>query len=364
MGLSGQSSAEHFRLLRALAAAAILVLLIGLIAIGLARPPITTSAATSAGAGDIALYNRIVAHVRGGESYYPAAIREARENHYPVRPFFTVRPPTLAWFLAAWPGELGGRISLMILAAVTLVAWARRLAAFQMPTLRYGCALLCLTSGIVPAFLPTALSMHEVWAGLLIALSMALRGTNRWVAAVVIGTVAALTRELAAAYLLAMFAIALKERGYAEAGGWAAGIAVFALAMMLHAGQVHQLVSAADPASQGWLQAGGWKFVLDTAQWNVLLSAAPSWVTAVVLPLALLGLTASPIDQRLLLTVAGYTAAFTIVGRDDNFYWGLLIAPLWPIGLASAPTALAQHIASIRALFIPKRNLKPFDAGT
>lgn len=362
MGLSCQSSADHPRLLQALAAAAVLVLLVVLIAIGLAKPP-AAAPAVSPGAGDVALYNRIVTHVRGGESYYPAAIREAREHNYPVRPFFTVRLPTLAWFLAAWPSDLAGRISLMILAAVTLVAWARRLARLQMPALRYGFALLCLTSGIVPAFMPMALPMHEVWAGLLIALSMTLRRPNRWVAAVAIGTLAALTRELAVAYLLAMLAIALKERRFGEAAGWISGIAVFALAMTVHAGQVHQLVTAADPASQGWLQAGGWHFVLDTAQWNLLLSAAPNWVKAVVLPLALLGLTASPVDQRLLLTVAGYTAAFTLVGRADNFYWGLLIAPLWPIGLASAPTALAQHIASIRALLITKRDLEPSDAG-
>lgn len=362
MERSGQSSADYLRLFQALAAAAVLVLLVGLIAIGLMKPPAALPD-ISAGTGDVALYNRIVSHMRGGESYYPAAIREAREHHYPLRPFVTVRLPTLAWFLAALPGELAGRISLMILAAVTLLAWARRLAALQMPALRFGFAMLCLTSGIVPAFLPEALPMHEVWAGLLIALSMALRSPNRWLAAVVIGTIAALTRELAVAYLLAMMALALKERRYGEAGAWTAGIAVFALAMMLHAAQVHQLVTAADPASQGWLQLGGWRFVLDTAQWNVLLSAAPTWVTAVVLPLALLGLTASPVDQRLLLTIAGYIAAFTVVGRGDNFYWGLLIAPLWPMGLASAPTALAQHIASIRALLAPKRDLRPSDAG-
>jgi hypothetical protein len=34
-------------------------------------------------------------------------------------------------------------------------------------------------------------------------------------------------------------------------------------------------------------------------------------------------------------------AGFCIVGRPDNDYWGLLLAPLWPLGLLQADRAAA-----------------------
>jgi len=37
--------------------------------------------------------------------------------------------------------------------------------------------------------------------------------------------------------------------------------------------------------------------------------------------------------------VTGYMVTFAIAGRADNWYWGLLIAPLLPLGLiARQPT--------------------------
>ncbi len=40
----------------------------------------------------------------------------------------------------------------------------------------------------------------------------------------------------------------------------------------------------------------------------------------------------------------GYGAAFMIAGRDDNFYWGAMIAPAMFIGLAFAPMSLRSLI--------------------
>jgi hypothetical protein len=38
-----------------------------------------------------------------------------------------------------------------------------------------------------------------------------------------------------------------------------------------------------------------------------------------------------------------------IIGRPDNFYWAIMLAPLLPIGLAFAPAALRDLIRSAGA---------------
>lgn len=330
-------------------AAASLVLLTGLIIVGLSEP-VTQRAPPPSGLGDIAFYNTIVSDMRGGATYYEAAVAESRKHNYPLRPFVTVRLPTLAWLRSAVPDEFD-RVLLAVLATVTVGAWAWRLGTAQLTKAQYAPAVICVASGVTPALIPIAVAMHEVWAGLLIALSLALRRNNAWMASVLFGIAAALTRELAGAYLLAMAVMALADRNYREAAAWTAGIAILALALALHAANVGALVTAADLASPGWLSIGGWRFVLQTAQWNIFLSEGPPWLTALAVPLALFGLTAAPVDRRLLLVVGGYVLAFIVVGREDNAYWGLLITPLWPIGLAAAGPALITRLSESLSLF-------------
>src|SRR6202008_2286025 len=102
-----------------------------------------------------------------------------------------------------------------------------------------------------------------------------------------------------------------------------------------------------DRASPGWLGVGGWRFVLLQMKWNALLMTTPDWMAAVAAPLAFLGLL-SPrglLADRLRLLVFGYTAAFLVFGRADNSYWGLITAPLWPIGLYFVADAV-RNLAS------------------
>jgi hypothetical protein len=329
--------------LRAAGALAVLLAVLAVIVAGLR---IETSAAppTPQGNGDLALYARTIELLRHGEPYYPAITSELRANNYPLRPFLTVRLPTLSVALAALPDALTARTLLAGLALVTFVVWAWCFRALRGEPLRYTALLLLLSTGFVPALAPVAYPLHEVWAGLLIALSLALRRPDRWLLSVAIATVAALLRELAAPYLIAMAALALKDGCRREAMGWFAGLLVFALALGAHAVAVGAVVTPNDPTSPSWLSVGGLGFVLQTASWNLLLSASPDWLGAALLPLALLGLAMrrDALGQRLALTVFGYTLAFLVVGRANNSYWGLMIAPLWPLGLYFAGPALLQ----------------------
>ena len=64
----------------------------------------------------------------------------------------------------------------------------------------------------------------------------------------------------------------------------------------------------------------------------------------VILPLALLGAAGwrGTVGTRVALTMGAYVFAFSIAGRQDNYYWGLMYAPLMPLGLTFAPRALAD----------------------
>ena len=68
----------------------------------------------------------------------------------------------------------------------------------------------------------------------------------------------------------------------------------------------------------------------------------PAWVAAVATPLALLGWAAwsDGYAKRVACMLGLWLAAFLLIGRPDNAYWGFLFAPILPVGLALAPAAL------------------------
>jgi hypothetical protein len=329
--------------MRTLRAVISITMLAGLILLGVQQTP--TAAGATPAYTDIALYRQVVTDMRGGAGYYEAAVSEARKHHYPLRPFVTVRLPTLAWLLSTI-GERAGHFCLMALALGTLCAWAAKLRLTNGTKAQRATALVCLTTGMFTALVPDFTLFHETWAGVLIALSLAIRRKDAWVISVLIGITAALTRELAGAYLLAMAAMALKDRNTREAATWFIAIAILALALAVHAMSVSSLVMTSDLVSPGWLSFGGWRFVTDIMQCNVFLALVPPWLAAIIVPLALFGL--SQIDQRLLLVVSGYVFTFLMVGRTENMYWGLLIAPIWALGLVGAWPAIASCLSDIR----------------
>ncbi len=292
---------------------------------------------------DLALYARAVDAAHTPASFYAVTIAEQRRRGYPLRPFVTVRPPVLAFALAPLPGEGARRLAIGALAAAVFIAWAVRLDALAarraLVLLPW---LLILITGLVPAVMAQAYLLHETWAGLLIALSLAINGPKAWRLSVVLGFAAALVRELAAPYLAVMAFMALMEGRRREAAAWLGVIALWAVVLSAHALAISSFVTPADPASPGWMRLGGWAFVLQCVQWNAGLVAAPAWAAETLLPLALLGAVCwpGPVGARLALTVSGFVAGFLFIGRPANFYWGLMITPLLPLGLIMAPTAL------------------------
>jgi hypothetical protein len=306
--------------------------------------PVPKTTGEASDRDDVRLYDHIVDRVHAGGNYYEIAAQAQREGGYPLRPFVTMRPPTLAVIQASLPDRAAVVALLWILFASAIVAWRRRLRRHDLPGPRVMLGMLLLVGGAATLTLPDLLSWHEGWAALLIALSLALRSEKRFAASVVFGLLAVLIREIAIVYPLAMLGAALIERRWREVSAWAALVIAFGLFMAWHAGNVAAVVRPDDVPSPGWAAAGGWRFVVTmlwlTGPWRVL----PFWIASIGVPVALLGWSGwrCATGFRASLMLAGYVAAFALFGRTNNFYWGFLIAPLLPLGLLFAPKALVD----------------------
>ncbi len=305
-------------------------------------PPVSRDPANRADdQADVMLYESIVAGVRGGGDYYQVTATALRAGDYPLRPFVTFRLPTLAVVMAMLPPFVILVILYGLVSAVVLAWYARLRTAIERPPPQ-AIALVLLIGGMIAFLQPSLATFHEIWAGLLIALSLALRRPGRWITPVAIGLIAMLIRETAALYVMVMVGMALIDGERREALGWAAALGVLAVVVAGHAFAVGQVVGPADPASPGWAGLLGFGFFVKTMSISTALSLAPAWLSALLVGLALFGWASwrDPLAVRALAVFGAYALLLSLFGRPDTFYWGLLVAPTILIGLAFAPDGL------------------------
>lgn len=334
-----------------------LLLLATLLALRSPEAPSVGHSATANGQEqtDIFLYETIVDGVRHGGDYYTVTAEALRRGNYPLRPFVTFRLPTLAMIQAALPQPAVVAL-LDVLAAAVMVAWYARLSpvfaqtpVFAQATSRV-VALVLLTGGMIAFVQPALIAFHEIWAGLLIALSLALRRPGRWVEAVALGLAAMLIRETAALYVAVMAAMAFLDGERREAIGWTVAVAVLAITVILHAAAVASVVHPLDLHSPGWTGLLGPGFFVRTMAVSTVLALIPLWLAAPLVGLSLVGWAAwrDPLALRALATFAIYAVLLSLFGRADTFYWGLLVAPTLLVGLAFVPDALHDLFALAR----------------
>ncbi|MEH3158436.1 MAG: hypothetical protein PGN08_05540 [Sphingomonas taxi] len=332
-------SRRNARIALALAAALILACFTALDA---AAPPAATPETTTAAArdnrADVALYEEIVAGLRNGGDYYTVTAEALRRGPYPLRPFFTFRLPTLARVQAALPDSV--TVFLLFALAIGLVlAWYRRFATvFTRPAPRIVATIL-LVGGIALTIRPGLAAFHEVWAGPLIALSLAIRRPGDATAAIAVALIAMLIRETAALYAGIMLLCALAEGRRREAAGWLAAIAVMLVVVAAHAFAVARVVRPLDAASDGWHALLGFGFVVKAMTLVTALATIPAWLAAPLVGLSLVGWVAwrDPLATRALATLAGYTLLLAVFCRTDTYYWAMLPAPILLVGLAFVP---------------------------
>jgi hypothetical protein len=298
---------------------------------------VTTAAAPVAdeAMSDVKVYQRIVKAVASGEGYYDVVTREHRLHNYPLKPYFTIRPPTLAWLSAAL-GPMGIRLAMFALIGLVAMTWLEALRGINGSQLVQYAAFGLLAESAFVLSLDPFMHFHDSWAALLIALSLALRRPDRCGLSIAAGLAAVLFRELALPYLLLMAVLAAYDKCWREAYGWGAAIAVALVAQVLHASAVAALVTAADPASQGWSGLGGWSFFLTAAHTSSLLELLPMGVTAIVVPFSLFGWIAwhSGLALRVTGLMLGYAMLLSIFARPDNIYWAILIEPYLLAGIS------------------------------
>ena len=308
---------------------------------------------------DLALYDRVIQRIGRGENYYAAAADEHRKSHYPLRPGVAVRLPTLA-YLDLWlgdrgqgaqvlvPGELAAALALLL---AVVWAWWRRLgdepggAPFQ----RIGTALMFMGASL--GLNRYYFVLHELWAGMLIALSLALhRPGQRWLGAVLVAGLALAIREHALPYVMLMAALALWRRDWKESAAWGALIAVFLAGMAVHLHFVAQQVRPGDVVGPAWLVLRGLSGWLS----NVVLSSNLRFlwhqVSGPLVILMVLGWAGwkTSLGTTATLLYVGYGLLFMIAGRADNFYWGAVIAPAMFVGLSFVPRALQSLVRAAR----------------
>jgi len=168
--------------------ALIVVLLATLLVYATPVPPAATHEAAHRAdeQADVVLYETIVESVRHGGGYYAVAADAMRAGHYPLRPFVTVRLPTLA-IVQAWLPHVVTVALLYALAAAVAAAWYVRLgAAFVRPPPRI-VAMALLAGGLLAFVQADLVAFHEVWAGLFIALSLAVYRPDAWLPSVAFG---------------------------------------------------------------------------------------------------------------------------------------------------------------------------------
>lgn len=323
-------------------------------------------------ASDVDLYRAEVARMAAGEGYYAAAAAELRHRGYPTRSVFNWRTPVPLWIFAQLPDPRWGKavlIGLGLLLAVLAYTLASRddtqrtspladennrsfsPAATRGRSFSTPGALLvaALTGPLLLCMLGDIYLMPELWAGVLIALSLCLYGLDRRGWAVVCGLAALAVRELALPYCLLCLAWAWRERRRGELYAWLLGMSAYAAGYALHVAAVSGWIRPDDTAhTHGWVRCGGLGFLLATVQINAYLLVLPQWVSGLWFAAAMIGLTGwdSPAGRRIAAATAGYAVGLSLVGQEFNQYWGALVAPLWCFGIARFPAVLRDLISA------------------
>lgn len=301
---------------------------------------------------DVQLYhdigNAVGAAGNGGEDYYHAATRLQRAHGFPTSPFVTVRLPTLAWIEAA----LGWRAThavLCVLLAAAAVAWFAMLRPLVGTGERVAAMLLVLAGGAMAASPGLAIS-HELWAGVLITLAMALRVNGLPTAAFLTAALALAIRELALPFVLLAAFEAWRGGRRKQLAAWTTLLLAYAVVLLLHRHAVMPLSLPGDAPSQGWGGLRGPGAVLQDIADVTVLHLLPAPFSYLAVLLCLIGFLGAPMPlARLALPwLATIALLLAVFARPVNFYWAILSVPMVMAGLAFLPRTTRDLASALR----------------
>lgn len=332
-----------------LAAAALALLLWTALSVGM-TPSAAGPPQEASGLRDLGLYQRLVERVRAGDDYYAAAHEELVANGFGTRSVFNWRTPFYTSTLALLPSRETAQVALAAIALAALalaLIWFRREGGPAFGLLAAVALVLNLTAILAPG----AVLFAELPAGILILLSASAYGARQPALGFAAGALALFVRELAGLYALVCLWRAWREKRTAEVVAWGVTLVAYAAFFAWHYHKVTAPIGPGDIAYQdGWVAFGGAAFLLATAAFNGVFAIFPAWATALLLPLAGIGLVAwrGEGSARAAGAVAVYLAAFAVIGKPFNDYWGLLYTPLLMLALPWTVAAFRDIAERVR----------------
>ncbi|HWK35219.1 hypothetical protein [Sphingomonas sp.] len=324
--------------------ALLLLLIASLIALKAPAPPADALAETPA----LAVYESVIAGLRAGGGYYQLTADSLRAGAYPLRPFFAFRLPAHSVVQAALPPTATLVLLGLLVLAVAMAWWHRLKPALPRPPARFA-AMVLLGGGLATFLQSDLIAAHELWAGLLVALALALRTPGRWLAPAAIALMAMLVRESAAVFVVVMAAMALLEGRRREALGWTGALLLFAVAVATHAHAVAQVTGPLDPAAAGWAGMPGFGLFLQAAAATTALRFLPLAIAAPLIVLALFGWACwrDALALRALAVFCAYALVLGLLAGPGDVAQGLLVAPMILVGLAFAPDGLRDLASAL-----------------
>ena len=311
-------------------------------------PPIRV--AKKGGYTDVHLYQDITREIVAGKPYHQAAAEMQRLHHYPLKPFITMRLPTLAE-MAALIGWRGVQFVAYGLAFAGIFLWVIALEGGSNWVER-GLVALALGTGAAMVSNRGLMALHEYWGGLFIAIALAgvVGWPRKWWWQVLPIACGLAIRELTLPFALLGLGFAVVERQAKPAAAWAALIAAFALFLAWHAGQVQAQLQPHDITSAGWHAAQGFSAFLKAVVYTSSLGSLPRPLALLLAMLPLAGWLALPGRAGLfsIVLVAGYVVMISAFSRPDTFYWGAIMLPWYFVGWALLPRAAWQLTQAIR----------------
>ena len=210
-------------------ARAVLIALALLIGFGLWKsptpPPLCDVREENAKSGDVFLYMSEIKRIHAGENYYQVAAEELVAQGYPTASVFNWRTPLPMWLIGKLPDPLAGRL-ILIAAGIAMLLMAFEAAAREQPNV-YRLAMpltVLLIAPVLPCFQGNVFVLTEVWAGIMIALSLCAYGVNLRFLGATMALAALFLRELALPYCLLGLALALWQRRPKESMVYVVGL--------------------------------------------------------------------------------------------------------------------------------------------
>jgi hypothetical protein len=308
----------------------------------LAQPGPTLPADVRTGASDVAMFQSVIDTMRGGGPYYATMADALQRGHYPVGQSFNWRTPLLLSALASVPTMVGTAVAAglcVALLSVTVVVMARQ------PRAAAATVVLMQSGVLMTIAVPESHVMGELWAGLLIGLSVCAYIRKRPVTGMFLGVFALFVRELSAPYCVVCTIAAIASRRWREVAGWCGGTLLYISYYTWHVLHIHphQLSSDVTPASS-WLACGGLQCLLSKLQWHAWLMLAPRWASVLALLLVLAGIGYRKTPAHVRITSAVYVMFFLVAGKAFNQYWGMMAWPTWAFACGYGVDAIRSTV--------------------